>query len=131
MIPRPAPPPPGPAGTHEAVEEAFDRWARGAVAAWNDRHPDHAPFDLADFDGCTYAPDVVRPCCLIHDLGCRTAATRRERLAADRAFRECILARRRWEGPLWAWSWVVRAWAFWAAAALFGLLTFRPPGSPP
>lgn len=124
-------PPPDARSTHEAVERAFAAWAGKVVAEWNAAHPDRPDFDLADFDGCTYAPDLVRPCCLVHDLGCAFARTRRERLAADRAFRRCIIARREWESPLWRWSWYVRGWTFWAGVALFGLLTFRPPRSPP
>lgn len=119
---------PDPAAERLCYEAGFLAWAEATAAEWAAAYPDQRPFDVAAFDGCTYAPDTCRDCCFIHDLGCHYAATRAERRAADSALCSCIAAKSSYEGRLWAWLWPVRAAVFYASVSAYGFLTFRPPG---
>lgn len=118
--------PPDPLAERVNYELAFSSWAASTAAEWALAFPDAPPFDVARFDGCTFAPDDCRDCCLIHDLGCHYAISRPDRRVADDFFRRCIMAKSAYEGPLWAWLWPVRARIFWLAVSVYGFLSFRP-----
>lgn len=93
----------------EGFADAWNAWAGEVVARWNARHPDLEPFDFARFDGCTWAADVCRHCCLAHDLRCHFGLPRAE---ADRLLRECIIAIGRQEDRH-GWWWTATGWLYW------------------
>ena len=97
----------------ESIEIAFRNWAQAAIEIWHHEfsmvRPGLPKFDLEQFDGCTFAPDVCRPCCLLHDLACYYGA---DRWVADRAFRDCIIAIGEHEDRF-AGLWKIIGYGYW------------------
>ena len=93
----------------------------GEVArAAHARKPHMAPYDITTFDGCTGVRDKALACCFLHDVAYHFAETREERRRADDGFRDCILSKIEYEGPLWQWTWRLTAWSWWLAVRVFG-----------
>lgn len=103
--------------------EAFlDIQGRPMLAAWAARFPDHAPFDLSRFDGCTMVPDIALWACLEHDLGYHYQIGRRE---ADRTFRTRIAEMAEGEdNALGRVFWHALAWTAWAGVRAFGWIPY-------
>lgn len=95
----------------EDFEEAWFAWASKVVARWNAAFPTRTPFRLEEFDGCTFAADVCRHCCLFHDLRLYFRTSKRD---ADRLLFDCMIAIGRREDRN-GWWWTVNAWIYWLA----------------
>lgn len=101
-------------------EEAFRAWAMQRIDEEHGKKPHIRRYDLAYFDGCTWAPDVCRHCCFEHDLKYFYSETVDDRRTADAEFRACVAAMgmddERWWRPVWR----LRSWRWWLAVRLFG-----------
>jgi hypothetical protein len=97
---------------------AFRMWAYQEAEEWRQRYPDREPFDVDKFDGCTGPPDICRPCCFVHDLGCHYARTYTERRKADAEMRRCMADMADTEAEPWSKAyWHCQAWKWWAAVS--------------
>src|SRR4051812_11278736 len=104
--------PPDPLASWEA---AFAAWLAGEAAAAAAAKPWMTPYDAATFAGCPGVPDDCLPCCGAHDVAYHFCETPAERLAADRALRDCVAAYgRRHDSAAWRLLWLARAWSIYA-----------------
>lgn len=104
----------------EPYAAAFQRWAVGEALRMHALYPERPPFPLQTFDGCTLAPEVCRPCCLMHDMQYWFNRAPGARRRADDELRRCIIEIAQGEDRIWRWLWHVNGWTFWAAVRLFG-----------
>jgi hypothetical protein len=108
------------AASSASYEAAFRAWAQAEADRRLAAKPHTKPYDVDKWDGCTMAPEIVRPCCRIHDMDYHFVETPGERRKADDDLRECICSvsevEDAWLKPLWPAVGAV----YWAAVRLFG-----------
>jgi hypothetical protein len=108
------------AASSASYEAAFRAWAQDEANRRHAAKPWIKPYKVDDWDGCTMAPEIVRPCCRVHDMDYHFMETEAERKKADDDLRECICSvaevEDAWLKPLWPAVGSV----YWAAVRLFG-----------
>jgi hypothetical protein len=108
------------AASSASYEVAFRAWAQSEADRRLAAKPHMKPYDVDEWDGCSSAPEIVRPCCRIHDMDYHFMETAFEKKQADDNLRACIVSvaevEDAWLKPIWP----AIGWAYWKAARLFG-----------